>query len=107
MRRLDSKFESLQTLDLVTKARRLLELQIRGRSAHSHLQVSNAAAKILADEVRDTAISDWRSRHKVLLEYFRIDDTHSNAYICAHGDDTDYHTIQACDRKDRAEDAGN
>jgi hypothetical protein len=34
------------------------------------------------------------------------EDTHSDAYICAHGDDGDYHTTQACDRKDRAEDAG-
>jgi len=30
------------------------------------------------------------------------EDTHSDAYICAHGDDADYHTTEACDRKDRA-----
>jgi hypothetical protein len=32
------------------------------------------------------------------------ENTHSDAYICAHGDDADYHTTQACDRKDRAGD---
>jgi hypothetical protein len=30
------------------------------------------------------------------------ENTHSDAYICAHGDDGDYHTTEACDRKDRA-----
>ena len=30
------------------------------------------------------------------------ENTHSDAYICAHGDDADYHTTQACDRKDQA-----
>jgi hypothetical protein len=32
-------------------------------------------------------------------------DTNSDAYICAHGDETDFRTIRACDRKDYAETA--
>jgi hypothetical protein len=72
-------------------------------AAPAHLEPASAPSAQAAPRPRHAALAALGTAHTG-------EDSHSDAYICAHGDDADYRTTQACDRKDRVaseDNAGN